>query len=385
MKFIKLIIRNAFRRKLRTVLTILGLALAVMAFGLIRTFITAWFAQANASAPDRLVSRNAVSIIFPLPLAYMEQIQKIEGVKEVTYANWFGGIYIDPQNFFASFSVDHNTFFKVFPEYLVQPQQFERFEQERNAVLVGQKLADRFGWKVDDNVTLIGTIYPGDWDFVIRGIYTGREPTTDETSFIFRWDYLDEAMREQFPGRAGQVGWYALRIDDANQAPRISEAIDARFDNSLAETITETEKAFQLEFIQMAGTIIAGLKIVSVLIIGIILLVLANTMAMAARERLQEFSFLKAMGFRSKHLAFLIIGESLWIATLGGIFGVLLLVLVSKPVALAISVFFPIFEVESLTLILAVLASIFVGIAAAIFPVSRAVRIPIVEGLRVVE
>jgi len=382
---LKLIFRNALRHKLRTFLTILGLALAVMAFGLIRTFITAWYAGAEASAPDRLVTRSAVSIIFTLPLSYKEQIEKIEGVKDVTYALWFGGIYVDPKNFFAQFGVDHNTFFQVFPEYLVPPDQMEAFASERKAVIVGRKLADRFGWKIGDHINLIGTIYPGDWDFIIRGIYTGKEPSTDESSFIFRWDYVDETMRETTPGRAGQVGWYALRIDDPNRAAEISQKIDTRFDNSLAETLTETEKAFQMSFIQMSGTIIAGLQVISGLIIGVILLVLANTMAMSARERIPEYAFLKTVGFRPFHLIGLIGGESLFIAGLGGALGLLLLFLVSKPISLAISNFFPVFKIETITIILAICAAFLVGIASALFPIARAVRMRIVDGLRVVE
>jgi len=382
---LKLIFRNALRHKLRTFLTILGLALAVMAFGLIRTFITAWYSGAAASAPDRLVTRNAVSIIFTLPLSYKEQIEKIEGVKDVTYALWFGGIYIDPKNFFAQFGVDHNTFFRVFPEYLVPPDQMEAFVSERKAVIVGRKLADRFGWKIGDHITLIGTIYPGDWDFIIRGIYTGKEPSTDETSFIFRWDYVDETMRETWPGRAGQVGWYALRIDNPNRAAEISQKIDARFDNSLAETLTETEKAFQMSFVQMAGTIIAGLQVISGLIIGVILLVLANTMAMSARERIPEYAYLKTVGFRPFHLIGLIGGESLLIAGLGGALGLLLLFIISKPITLAISNFFPIFKIETATIILTICAAFLVGIVSALFPIARAVRMRIVDGLRVVE
>ncbi len=382
---LKLVIRNALRHKLRTFLTILGLALAVMAFGLIRTFITAWYAGAEASAPDRLVTRNAVSIIFPLPLAYREQIEKIEGVKQVTYATWFGGIYIDPQNFFANFAVDHNTFFDVFPEYIVPADQLQAFKDERKAVIVGRKLADRFSWKIGDQIALIGTIYPGDWNFIIRGIYVGREPTVDETAFMFRWDYIDETMRQNAPSRAGQVGWYALRIDNPDHATEISQTIDARFDNSLAETLTETEKAFQLSFIQMASAIIAGLQVVSGLIIGVILLVLANTMAMSARERTPEYAYLKTVGFRPFHLIGLIVGESLFIAGLGGILGLILLFVVSKPIGIAVSVFFPVFNVQPVSVLLAAVAALVVGMVAAIFPTLRANRMRIVDGLRVVE
>jgi putative ABC transport system permease protein len=202
---------------------------------------------------------------------------------------------------------------------------------------------------------------------------------------MFRWDYLDETMRQTMPGRAGQVGWYVIKISDPDRAAEISETIDARFDNSLAETLTETEKAFQLGFVQMAGTIITGLQIISGLIIGVILLVLANTMAMSARERIPEYAYLKTIGFRPFHLIGLVGGESIFIAGLGAIFGLVLLFLVSKPISIAISNFFPVFKLQSITIILAIAASFLVGIASAVFPVVRAVRMRIVDGLRVVE
>jgi putative ABC transport system permease protein len=385
MKVFKLIARNALRHKLRTFLTILGLALAVMAFGLIRTFISAWYAGAQASAPDRLITRSLISIIFTLPLAYEEQLTKIDGVKEVAYANWFGGIYVDPKNFFAQYAVEHEDFFDIYPEFIVPSEQMEAFKGERSAAIVGRRLADRFGWKLGDKISLIGTIFPGDWDFVIRGIYTGRDEVTDETAFIFRYDYLDERMKLETPGRAGQVGWYVIKISDPGRSSEISAAIDARFKNSLAETITETEKEFQMSFIQMASAIIIGLRIVSYLIIGVILLVLANTMAMTARERTSEHAFLRTLGFRKFHLVGLILGESLAMAFAGGLIGIGLMTMVAKVVAVAISQFFPVFKADLLTYFVCLAIAIAVGLAASLFPIQRATRIKIVDGLRVVD
>jgi len=385
MKVLKLVSRNAMRRRLRTYLTILGLALAVMAFGLIRTFINAWYAGARSAAPDRLVTRHAVSIVFGLPLAYKDQLMKIDGVEDVTYANWFGGVYVDPKNFFAQFAVDHTTFFKLYPEFIVPPGQMDDFMKERRAAIVGQGLADRFGWKVGDKISLIGTIYPGDWDFLIRGIYKGKEEYTDETAFIFRYDYIDERMKQESPGRVGEVGWYGVKIENPNRAAEVAAAIDKRFKNSWAETKTETEKEFQLSFIQMSGTIIIGLRIISYLIIGIILMVLANTMAMTARERVSEYSFLRTLGFRRYHLVGLILGESLVIASLGAALGIILLILVGKVAGAALSVYFPGFSTDALTFALSVAAALAVGVVSAIFPIYRALRIKIVDGLRVVD
>jgi len=384
-KVFKLIFKNTSRHKLRTFLTILGIALAVMAFGLIRTFIDAWYAGARAASPDRLITRHAVSIVFTLPLAYKEQLLKIDGVEDVTYAAWFGGIYIDPSNFFPQFALDQSTFFRIFSEFQVPPEQLEALDKEKRGAIVGRKLADRFGWKIGDNIAMTGTIYPGDWEFIIVGIYTGREADTDETQFIFRFDYLDDVMKEESPGRAGQVGWFALKIDDPSRSAEIASAIDSRFDNSWAETKTETEKQFQLSFIELASAIIVGLRIISYLIIGVILLVMINTMAMTARERVSENAFMRTLGFRGYHLAGLILGESLLIAGLGGVVGMILLYLVSSGVGVALSQFFPGFVASGLIYAVSFGVALLVGLAAAIFPIQRAMRISIVDGLRVVD
>jgi len=383
-KIIKLAFKNAFRHKLRTGLTVLGLAVAVMAFGLLRTVIDAWYAGAEAAPPDRIVSRNAVNIIFPLPLSYRDQIAKVPGVEKITYAHWFGAYYVDPKNFFANFAIDHNTYFDIYPEFILDSAAMAAFKSEKTAVICGQILADRFGWKVGDRIQLIGTIYAGNWDLTLRGIYRGRDKGTDESVFLLRWDMLDENLRATVPARAGNVGWYIMKISNPADAVRVSQAIDALFKNSLAETLTETEEAFQLSFIAMSSAIITGLQLVSYLIIGIILLVMANTMTMTARERISEYAVLKTLGFRPGHLIGLITGESLFIASAGGVLGMLLIFPMAGGFGEAMKYFFPVFEVKPITVVLAGLFSLIVGFLAAIFPVLRAVRVSIVDGLRVV-
>jgi putative ABC transport system permease protein len=385
MKLLKLIAKNSMRHKLRTLLTILGLALAVMAFGLIRTFINAWYAGERAASPDRIITRHSASIIFELPLAYKERILKIDGVENVTYANWFGGYYVDPKNFFAQFALDASTWFDVYPEFIVPPDQLKTFNAERNAAIVGRGLADRFGWKLGDAVTLIGTVYSGDWNFVIRGIYTGKDQDTDETLFFFHYEYLNEWIQKEWSGYGSNVGWYAVKIKDPSRAAEISAAIDAQFDNSPAETKTETEKEFQMSFIQLMSAIITGLRIISYLIIGVMLLVMVNTMVMTARERISENAFMRTLGFRGYHLVGLILGESLFIGLLGGIVGMLLLALVSSIVAIALRIYFPGFQADVLTYLMCIVGAFLVSMVASIFPIQRALRIKIVDGLRVVD
>lgn len=381
----KLILRNALRHKLRTILTILGLAVAVMAFGLIRTVIDAWHAGVEAAAPDRLITRHAVSIVMTLPLSYRDQLLKVDGVKDVTYANWFGGIYVDPDNFFAQFAIDKDSYFRLFPEFQISAEAKQAFDANIRAVIVGQKLADRFNWKVGERVTLIGTIYPGDWDFDVVGIYKGRDETIDESAWFMRWDYLDERVKQEFPGRSGEIGWYALQLADPNRASEISAAVDAHFKNSSFETLTETEKAFAMSFVQMSSAILVLMTVMSWLIIGVIMMVLINTMVMTARERMTEHAFMKSMGFQNYHLFGLITGESLVISALGAGLGLILLAMMVNVMKAGLSAWFPIFTVQPLTWILVVMIAVAIGLVAAIFPVQKALRMRIIDGLRVVD
>ena len=385
MRVFKLIFKNTGRHKLRSTLTIIGMAIAVMAFCVIRTAIEAWYAQAKAASPDRLVTINAISLTFDLPLAYEKKIADLPGVKSVSHAQWFGGVYVDPKNFFPQFMVEPKSYFAMYPEFIIPPDQFDAFVRERNAVIIGRKLADRFGWKIGDAVRLAGTIFPGDWDFVIRGIYTGAKDNTDEGTWFSNFSYLDERMRAESPGRAGRTGSFIVQINDPSQAASLSERIDALFKNSMAETKTQTEEAFSLSFVAMAGSIVSGLRIISILVIGIILLVLANTMAMTARERVSEYAVLKTLGFRPFHVIGLIFGESLFIACLGGALGILITVPSVWKMREALSDFLTTLPLPALTFVLAASAAIAVGLVAAVFPTIKAMRTSIVDGLRTID
>lgn len=385
MRVMKLMLKNAFRHMLRTTLTILGISVAVVAFSFLRTVVTAWYAGVEASSPNRLITRNAVSFIFPLPLAYRDQIARLEGVETVTYMNWFQGVYIDKNQFFARMAVDAQTALDVYPEFLVPPDQRDAFLKERNACVVGADLAQQYNFKIGDVIPIEGDIYPGKWEFVVRAIYQPRDKTVDGTQMWFHWQYLDERMRQEMPGRAGEVGWYVIRIKNPADAGRISEQVDALFKNSRAETKTETEAAFQQGFIQGTGLIIQLLNFLSFVIIGIIMLVLGNTMIMSARERTKEYAVLKTLGFSGSHLTALIAGESLMISIMGAALGLFL----SYPIVELFSLmvpksWFPIFYIEPATIVLGATSALVVGIVAALFPIQRALRTSIVEGLRFV-
>ena len=385
MKILKLIFKNSMRHKLRTSLTIVGIAVAVLAFCLLRTVVTAWYSSEQATSANRLIVRQSVSFIFPLPYAYLEKIEKVPGVKEVSYANWFGGIYIDRSNFFARMAVDASTFFDVYGEYLLPKDELDTFKKERNSCVIGSEIAKKYNLKIGDVMTVEGDIYPGTWEFVVRGIYKPKYNYTDATQMLFHWSYIDERMKQDSPGRAGDVGWYIVYINNPSRAAAISAEIDGLFKNSPAETKTETESAFQQGFIQASSAIITSMNFISFIIIGIIMLVLGNTMIMSARERTREYAVFKTLGFTGKHLAGIIMGESLIISIIGGALGLL----ISYPLIAGFAEvipkgMFPVFQLEPITIILASSAALIIGITAAIFPIQRAMSTKIVEGFRFV-
>lgn len=376
------ILKNLARHKLRNTLTIVGIAMSVLSFGLLRTTVDAWYAGVEASSATRLITRNSISLISPLPQSYEERIRGVEGVTLVSKGNWFGGVYIDEKNFFPNFAVDARTYFALYPELLLPEDQNNAFLRDRKGCVIGRKLAERFGWKLGDPVTLKGVIFPGDWGFTVRGIYAGRDKGVDETQMLFHWDYLNETLRKTDPSRAGQAGFFIVGIQKAENAPAISKAIDARFANSLAETLTETEKAFQMGFVAMSEAIVSAIRVVSSLVILIIMAVAANTMAMSARERMNEFAALKALGFGGGYLSLLILGESMAIAGIGCALGTGITFPVAMAFGDAVSQYFPVFQVSSLTVLLQGLCALVVGLVAGIVPALRARGIGIAEGLR---
>ncbi|MBA4391422.1 MAG: ABC transporter ATP-binding protein [Syntrophus sp. (in: bacteria)] len=385
MYILKILFKNAFRHKLRTGLTILSITIAILAFGLLRTVISAWYAGAQASSAYRLVTRNAISIIFPLPLSYKEKIQQIEGVTTVSYGNWFGGVYIDEKNFFPNFAVEPRSYLEIYPENVFTTDEKTAFLRDRKGCAVGRKLAERYGWKLGDTIVLKGTTFPGNWEFVLRAIYRGKEKSTDETLFLFHFDYLNETMKKTAPGRADQTGIYFVGVKRPEMAAEVAAAIDKTFRNSLAETLTETEKAFQLGFVAMSDAIITAIRLVSFVVIIIILAVVANTMTMSARERTGEYAIFKTLGFGGGRIAGLIFGESMVITMTGCAVGILLTFPAAAAFGKSMGMFFPIFYIEPETIYLDIVLSLIVGLLAGIVPTWRTLKIRIADGLRMIE
>jgi putative ABC transport system permease protein len=383
MYFLKLIFKNIFRAKLRTGLTILGLMIAILAFGLLQTVVDAFYAGSKSASASRMIMRNSVSIVFPMPISYRERIKGVDGVRAVTISNWFQGTYKERKNFFPQFAVDSENFFDLYPDFIVPAEDLLAFKRDRQGAAVGRKLAEQYGWKIGDVLPFSGTIYPGNWQFTVRAIFDGRDETTVVKQFYFHYDYLNEELKKKSPRRADQAGVFIIDVTDTSRIADIARAVDAEFKNSLAETLTETEKAFQLSFVQQSQTVVEAIRLVSFVVIIIIMAVVANTMAMTARERLSEYATLKALGFSSYFVAALIFGEALVLCLFGSGIGILLTV----PAVILVSYtplgnIFASFTLSQDTVALQAGSALVLALVASIVPSIKSARVKIVDGLR---
>jgi putative ABC transport system permease protein len=377
MKYKSLIMANLFRKKLRTTLTIGSFAVALFLFGLLVVVHGAFNQGVDVAGADRLDVINKTSIIQPLPYSYRDQILRIPGVKAITYDNWFGGVYQDEKNFFPQFAIDPENQRVVFPEFVIPDDQWKAFLEDREGAIAGSGIAKRFGWKVGDRIPIKGAIYPGDWEFNIRGIYTGSRDNDDLTQFWFHYKYLDE--RRQY-GK-GLVGWYTVKLDTPDDSTRVVKAVDTMFANSPYETKTETEKALASDFAKQFGNIGFLISAVGSVVFFTLLLVTGNTMAIAVRERIGELAVLKAVGFNDRFVLFLVLGESLMIAAIGGAIGLALCKLMTlggDPT----HGFLPFFYLPGPMILLGFGVALAVGVLAGILPATSAMRLRVVDALR---
>ena len=382
MFYLRLVLRNVFRARLRAGLTILGLVIAILAFGLLQTVVRAWYAGTDMSSAARLFTRNSISLTFSMPLYYRERIAAVPGVKSVGISNWFGGIWREPQNFFAQFATDIPLLAKQYPEFRFDPTQYADLMRDRQGAAIGRELADLYGFKLGDRITLKGTIYPGNWEFNVRAIYEGRDATVITRQMYFHYDYLNEALKQTAPARANQIGVFIVEIADPTTGAEVAKAIDDGFRSSLAETLTESEKAFQLGFIAMVEAIVIAIRAVSYVVILIIMAVAANTMAMTARERIAEYATLKALGFGPGTVAALVMAEALLLALIGAGIAMALLGPVAAGFHAATVRVFAKFPVVAETYWMQAGCGLAVGLVAGALPAWHSARVRIVDGLR---
>jgi putative ABC transport system permease protein len=377
MKFLPFILRNLKRKKTRTILTIGSIAVALFLFGLLVTIETALNAGIDVAGADRLVVRNRISLIQPLPVSYQERLRQIPHVAEATHASWFGGIYQDERNFFPQFSVDTETYREVFSEFTIPDDQWQAFVSDREGAVVGRYTAEKYGWEIGDRVPLLGTIFQGSWEFNIRAIYEGKDAEADETQFWFHWKLLDE--RRGFYN--GMVGWYTVKIDDPDHAVAVAAAVDDRFANSSWETSTETERDFASGFAKQIGNIRLIVLSIGAVVLFTLLLVTGSAMSTAVRERIPELGVLKTLGFGDRTVLGLVLTESILIALAGGVLGIGLAKLTTlrgDPTGGMLPIFYLGYDSMALGIALALA----VGLLAGAIPAITAMKLQIVDALR---
>lgn len=378
MKYRHLILSNLFRKKIRTTLTVGSFAVALLLFGLLAIVRGAFSQGIEVAGANRLVVINKVSLIQPLPIAYQQRLLQIPGVTGVTHANWFGGVYQDERNFFPQFAIDTETYRDLFPEFVLPEEQWKAFVADREGAIVGEDLVRRFHWKIGDRVPIKGTIFPGTWEFNIRGIYHGSRQADDVTQFWFHYKLLEERQNQYWHGL---VGWYTVRIDSPDNAVRVVKAIDQSFANSPWETKTETEKAFATGFAKQVGNIEFLLLSIGGVVFFTLLLVTGNTMAIAVRDRIRELAVLKAVGYSDSFVLALVLGEALLLALVGGGVGLGLAKLITlggDPTRGLL----PFFYLSPEAAIVGILAALGVGILGGILPALSASRLRVVDALR---
>lgn len=383
MSLLRLAATNLFRNPLRSGLTVTGVAIAVVTFLLLRTVIWAYNVAAEQAVPDRVVTRHKVTFIMMLPKRYIDEVRAIPGVRAATYSCWWGGKEPNhPDEFFATLAVDPETLVDVYDELRIDDGQLASWKEDRQGAIVGDLLAEKFGWKVGDTVNMESGIFPGQWQFHVSGTYETTRKTLDRQTFFFHWDYFNEMLPED---NKEMIGWISSRTE--GNPSDVGRLIDARFDEKDVQTLSQDEATFQRSFLAGFSAILFAIDTISVVILGIMALILGNTVAMGVRERTSEYGVLRAIGFQPRHIATLVLGEALFLGFVGGLVGLL----IAYPVVeLGIgtwleqnmSGFFPYFNVSPLNAALAISLAMGLAGGAAAFPALQASRLNVIDALR---
>lgn len=387
MSLLRLAAKNLLRNKLRSALTILATAVAVLTFVLLRTVLASWTDAAQYADKTRVVTRNKITFVMTVPRRYVQKVEEIPGVKEVTWANWFGGK--DPRpghehDFFAMLAVEPKSYLDVYPEVTLTEKEKSDWLADRQGLIVGDALAAKLGFKLGDHVKLVSQIFPGDWEYNVDGIYHSTQHTVDNSSIFFNWNYLNDAVPER---RRDQIGWIVARVAPGTDSAQMAKKIDGVFDVEDIQTLSQDEASFQHSFLGMMSAILKALNVVSLVILGIMMMILGNTVAMGTRERVSEFGVLRAIGFLPQHIAQLVVGEAASLGLAGGLLGLAIGVpLVNLGIGRMIEEnmggFFPFFRVAASTAVIALVVATALGLLAGMIPAWRSSQANVVDSIR---
>jgi putative ABC transport system permease protein len=382
-----LAVRNLGRNKLRALLTVAGVAMAVIGFLLLRTFTWAWTAGSRSASRDRIVTRNRVTLSMPLPSRYVGMVRQTNHVRAATWLSGFAGK--DPRHpdaLFGSVAVDASTFFEVYSDLRVAPDQLAAFQQDRQGAIVGNAIARKLGWSVGDVVALESGYFPGPWQFRIDGIYTPTSKAVSGSTFVSRWDYLNDALPVTRHDK-DTVGVIVSRTDDPARSAEIGAAIDRLFENGEVATLSQDERSLAATFLAMYSAVLSAANVVSIVILAILVLVVGNTIAMGVRERTAEYGVLRAVGFRPRHLVLWVVGESLGLGMAGGLLGAgvswPLIDLVVRPLLdERVGDFLPYFQLGLDQALVATALAAALGAVAAAGPAWQASKLRVVDAVR---
>lgn len=382
MKYFRLVWKNAWRKKIRTSLTVLSVFVAFLLFALLSAMGHAFKGGADVADAERLVVIDKVSLINPLPISYLDRIAAIDGVQSVTHASWFGGYYQEPRNQFGQFPVDPKAYFAMYPEFQMPREQLEAWTRNRTGAVVGQELATQYGWKLGDQIPMQATIWTKadggrTWEFQLEGIFSTDDPRGSTALMLFQYDYFEEARAF---GK-GTVGWYTLRVKSGADPIQIAKAIDQQFANSPNETKTSTEAAFAESFTKQFGNIGLIVSLILAAVFFTLLLVSGNTMSQSVRERISELAVLKTLGFEDRTVLGIVLSESVLIMMMGGLLGLGVGWLSVQGLAQQLAAFLPGLFLTPAALLTGVGVMVGAGILAGIFPAIKAMRLSIVEAL----
>jgi len=379
-KFLGLIRAGMFRKRARSLLTLAGIVVAFLLFGLLQSVAVAFRSGVVLADADRLVVAPKYSIIDEIPVSYGPRIASIAGVRHVTHLSWFGGTYKEPANFFPRLSVDVAQFFEVFPEYLLDDETKRRFMTTRTAAIVGREIAEKYELEVGDRIPLIPDIWPNEdnlpWEFDLVGIYDGADDSVSTRQMYMNYEFFDEYRAF---GR-GKVGQFMITLEDPNTATAIGRRIDAMFANSSDETKTQTEKAYNRTFANQAGDIAFIMTAILFAVFFTILLLTGNTMSQAIRERIPELAILKTLGFSNRAVLLIVLAESTLMALIGCVVG-LSLAAVVIPGLPAATPFLGGTTLPAVVVLQGLLVAVLLGLAVGAQPALRAMRLSIVEAL----